>query len=95
MANSAGTSRKGEPKISTPPPQTIRRSQPESRADASNPEQKPQREQRAVQVPYLPNPADWALLQARFPMTEEEWDSMIAVLQSIKVGLVKPSGDPD
>jgi hypothetical protein len=44
-----------------------------------------------VQVPYLPNPADWALLQARFPMTEEEWDSLIAVLQSIKVGLVKPS----
>src|ERR1700750_1343038 len=49
----------------------------------------PERQQRSIQIPHLPDPADWAMVQARFPMSEQEWDSMIAVLQSMKIGLVK------
>lgn len=45
---------------------------------------------RTVQVTY--SPSEWALLQAAFPMSEDDWDAMIAVLNAMKRGLVaKPS----
>ena len=46
------------------------------------------RTERTVHVTY--SPTEWALLQARFPMTEEDWDAMIAVLGAMKRGLVQP-----
>jgi hypothetical protein len=45
-----------------------------------------QRAERTVQVTY--SPTEWALLQGRFPMSEDDWDAMIAVLQAMKRGLV-------
>jgi hypothetical protein len=47
-----------------------------------------ERKPRTVQVPY--SPSEWALVQARFPMTEAAWDQMIAVLNAMKPGLVAP-----
>jgi hypothetical protein len=44
---------------------------------------------RTVQVTY--SPSEWALVQAAFPMQEEDWDAMIAMLQAMKRGLVVPS----
>lgn len=46
------------------------------------------RESRTVQVTY--SPTEWALLQARFPMSEDDWEAMIDVLQAMKRGLVTP-----
>lgn len=52
---------------------------------------------RTVQVTYSPD--EWALLQAPFPLSEAEWDKMLAVLQGMKPGLVRetssraPAGD--
>ena len=31
----------------------------------------------------------WAVFHAEFPLTEEEWDQMIAILKAMKPGLVK------
>jgi hypothetical protein len=39
-----------------------------------------------VQLTYAPT--EWALLQAKFPMSEQDWDAMIAVLEAMKRGLV-------
>ena len=47
------------------------------------------RTSRTVQVTYSPN--EWALLQGSFPMSEQDWDAMIAVLEAMKRGLVTPS----
>jgi hypothetical protein len=47
------------------------------------------RSKRAVQITYSPN--EWALLQGQFPMSEDDWDAMIAVLQAMKRGLVEPN----
>lgn len=50
-----------------------------------------QREQRTIQVTY--SPTEWALVQAKFPLSEADWDSMIAVLQAMKRGLVSSDRD--
>lgn len=47
------------------------------------------RSKRTIQVTY--SPTEWALLQGEFPMTEQDWDAMIAVLEAMKRGLVTPS----
>jgi hypothetical protein len=47
------------------------------------------RQTRTVQVTY--SPTEWALLQGQFPMSEDDWDAMIAVLDAMKRGLVTPS----
>jgi hypothetical protein len=67
----------------TPPP-TIQQDPPPT-GDAKR---KPARNQRTIQVPY--SPTEWALVQASFPMTETEWQQMIAVLEAMKLGLVAP-----
>ncbi len=41
---------------------------------------------RLIQLPY--SPARWAILQAAFPLTEEEWTRMTAVLDAMKPSLV-------
>jgi hypothetical protein len=41
---------------------------------------------RTVQVTY--SPTDWALLQARFPMSEDDWEAMLETLNGMKRGLV-------
>ncbi len=41
---------------------------------------------RLIQLPY--SPARWAILQAAFPLTEEEWTRMIAVLYVMKPSIV-------
>jgi hypothetical protein len=48
---------------------------------------------RTIQVTY--SPTEWALLQARFPMSENEWEAMISVLGAMKRGLVVPSTESD
>jgi hypothetical protein len=40
---------------------------------------------RAVQLPY--SPSRWATLQAAFPLTERDWDQMLAVLNAMKPAL--------
>lgn len=40
-----------------------------------------------VQIPY--SHGQWATLQASFPLTEAEWDAMVAMLQAMKPGLVR------
>ncbi len=54
--------------------------------------QQQSRKGRTVQITY--SPSEWALLQGQFPMSEDDWDAMIAVLQAMKRGLVVPS-DPE
>jgi hypothetical protein len=45
---------------------------------------------RAVQVPL--SAKTWATLQAAFPLTEEAWDQLLAVLKVMKPGLVIDTG---
>jgi hypothetical protein len=40
----------------------------------------------SVQIPY--SPGQWASLRAPFPLTEQDWAAMIAMLQAMKPGLV-------
>lgn len=79
--------RNEEPHV-TPPP-VMDRDQAQDRAprDPQQESKGPQRSKRTIQVPYSPNA--WALLEASFPMTEQEWDQMVAVLQAMKLGLVQ------
>jgi hypothetical protein len=67
-----------EPGLSTPlpPPANLR----EKPGVARTP--------RTVQVTY--SPTEWALLQGAFPMTEDDWNAMIDMLQAMKRGLVVP-----
>ena len=46
---------------------------------------------RAVQLPL--SHGEWAILQAAFPVNEEAWNQMLAVLQAMKPGLVKEAPD--
>jgi hypothetical protein len=48
---------------------------------------------RSVQLPY--SGTDWAILQASFPLTSDEWDQMLAVLTAMKPALTESprSGD--
>lgn len=50
---------------------------------------------RTIQVPI--SPTTWALIQLPAPMSEDDWNQMLGVLQAMKPGLVaKPSaGDDD
>jgi hypothetical protein len=75
-----------EPKV-TPPP-TLQEKPLPPRLPEETPRD-PVREQRTVQVTY--SPTEWALLQAAFPMSEEDWESMLAVLAAMKRGLVTPA----
>jgi hypothetical protein len=45
------------------------------------------RSQKTINVTYSTD--EWALLQAKFPMSEDDWDAMIEVLQAMKRGLVR------
>lgn len=45
------------------------------------------RSPKTVQVTYSTD--EWALLQAVFPMSNDDWDAMIEVLQAMKRGLVR------
>jgi hypothetical protein len=67
------------------PPQTIEREQDRKKSPPPPPPSA-NRSTRTVQVTY--SPTEWALLQASFPMSEEDWDAMIAVLNAMKRGLV-------
>lgn len=81
--------RREEPRV-TPPPVIGHESarDPGARDEQEAREQpRSQRTKRTIQVPYAPSA--WALLEASFPMTEEEWQQMLAVLQAMKVGLVQ------
>lgn len=44
-----------------------------------------------VQIPY--SHGEWATLQAGFPLTEAQWDALIAMLQAMKPGLVSEAPD--
>jgi len=44
--------------------------------------------QRSVQIPY--SPTTWAVIQAPFPLSEADWEAMIATLNDMKRGLVQP-----
>jgi hypothetical protein len=46
-----------------------------------------QRSNRQIQLPY--SPTAWAVLQASFPLTDDEWDQMLAVLTAMRPALVK------
>jgi hypothetical protein len=48
---------------------------------------------RTILVTY--SPEEWALLQGRFPMSEDDWDAMIAVLTAMKRGLVAKTESGD
>jgi hypothetical protein len=50
------------------------------------------RESRTIQVPY--SPTEWAMVQAPFPLSESQWEQMIAVLNAMKPGLTEASDDP-
>jgi hypothetical protein len=45
-----------------------------------------------VQIPYSHD--RWATLHAAFPVTEREWDAMIAMLRAMKPGLVRDESSP-
>lgn len=53
----------------------------------------PSAQGRAVQIPY--STGRWARLEAEFPMTEDEWHSMLTVLNAMKSGLVKAESTRD
>jgi hypothetical protein len=72
------------------PPATI--DQKQDRAQEREPRTftaKAARSPRTIQLTY--SPTEWALLQGEFPMSEQDWDAMIAVLEAMKRGLVTPS----
>jgi hypothetical protein len=50
------------------------------------PAELPRETARAIQIPY--SVGEWATLQAPFPLTDNEWRSMMAVLEAMKPGLV-------
>jgi hypothetical protein len=54
---------------------------------APNPGLPAQAEQRTVQVTY--SPSAWALVQAPFPMSPNDWDAFVETLNGMKRGLVK------
>lgn len=47
---------------------------------------------RSVQIPYTHK--SWAKLEAPFPMSEDDWNQMMAVLAAMKPGLVSPREKP-
>lgn len=70
------------------PPATIEQKQ--ERGQERDPfTAKAARSPRTIQLTY--SPTEWALLQGEFPMSEQDWDAMIAVLEAMKRGLVTPS----
>ncbi len=71
-----------------PPPTLEREQAPYTSAGAVA-----ERPKQTVQVTYSPD--EWALIEARFPMSEKDWEAMIALLQAMKVGLVAPPGSAD
>lgn len=79
----------------TPPATISAKDTAAGTAPAAPPSASPARQQRTVQITY--SPTEWALLEAAFPMSEDDWDAMIAVLSAMKRGLVaepKPHNEP-
>jgi hypothetical protein len=74
------------PRLTPPATLTV----PTSPAPEDPGRDEPKRSTSTVQVTY--SPTEWALLQGKFPMSEDDWDSMIEVLQAMKRGLVRPDG---
>lgn len=70
------------------PPATL--TTPPGAPDAEQHSSESKRTSQTVQVTY--SPTEWALLQAKFPMSNDDWDAMIEVLQAMKRGLVSPDG---
>lgn len=48
--------------------------------------------ERTLVLPLAPK--EWAVLAADFPMTEESWARMIAILDTMKPALVYPPAEP-
>lgn len=91
--NGGETSQPGEQTL-TPPATIEHEARPGGEESKTNNTQDERRDTRTVQVTY--SPSEWALLQAPFPMSEENWDAMIAVLGAMKRGLVsRPRPDTD
>ena len=51
------------------------------------------RQTRVIQLPI--SSTEWAALQAPFPLTEEKWEQMLAVLDAMKPALVGKEKDQD
>jgi hypothetical protein len=81
----------GEEQKMTPPATIVAEDHPASQEDPLERNEDDRRETRTVQVTY--SPSEWALLQGRFPMSEDDWDAMIAVLTAMKRGLVSKPTD--
>ena len=47
---------------------------------------------KVIQLPIAPE--EWAALQAPFPLTEEKWTQMLAVLEAMKPALVTEEQKP-
>ncbi|HZV72152.1 MAG TPA: hypothetical protein VFF79_00395 [Conexibacter sp.] len=82
-----------EPGVTPPPATNAAANQGGHRTDPppSSPPSPPPTAHRAVQVPL--SGAEWVTVQGAFPLTEEAWDQMIAVLNAMKPGLVKLGSD--
>jgi hypothetical protein len=87
VAGSGGDAEKPEDQIMTPP--TIEQERPAEVLEAPPEDRQEARSTRTIQVTY--SPTEWALLQGQFPMSENDWDAMIDVLNAMKRGLVTPS----
>lgn len=82
-----------EPGVTPPPPAVDAppASHRQPRTDPPPIDPPPSATHRAVQVPL--SGAEWVTVQGAFPLTEEAWDQMIAVLNAMKPGLVKRTSD--
>lgn len=88
MVSGDGDPDSQQTEVKLTPPAVIEPVQDQDAKPTNQQNQQPvKREQRTVQVTY--SPTDWALIQGTFPMSEADWDAMIAVLQAMKVGLVQ------
>jgi len=86
-AQDAGSGEQGTEVVQEPEPVT----QPQTVENPGGPsgrENATARSQRTVSVPYAPD--QWLLLQGAFPISESEWESALAALNALKVGLVAP-----
>lgn len=70
----------------TPPPSLAPEGRVQTRTPGSAESGSLTRSTTTVQITYAPT--EWALLQAKFPMSEDDWAAMIAVLEAMKRGLV-------
>jgi len=52
------------------------------------------RSQTVILLPIAHDPADWARIAAPFPLSQEEWGMMMAILEASRPGLVQPDKPP-